>query len=102
MGDLMAQKVNPAFQFYNAVSPRYIEPLFLQLQYGQSYSTTQLVNLLRASGLHVEGNSIVHYNLIAWSFAKLGQTEKSKIGTIRGNLFKLTELGRQLIDTYST
>lgn len=88
----------PSFQFYSAVSPRYIEPMFVKIQYGRWYSTDQLVNLLKTSGLNVEGIDIVLYNTKAWSLAELGIISKRG----GGNFFLLSDLGKYLIDVYST
>ncbi len=98
----MILSTNPSFQFHNAVSPRYLEPLFLQLEYDQWYSTRQFIGLLRSSGLSVKGNGIASYNMLTWSLAGLGEIEKSGTRPIKKNLFRLTELGKQLIETYST
>lgn len=98
----MAQGNDPSFQFSNAVSPRYLEPLLLQLQHGQWYSTAQFTGLLRSNGLDVKGNGIALSNMSTWSLAGLGQIEKRGTGFIKKNVFQLTELGKQLVDTYST
>ncbi len=98
----MMQNSSPSFQFYNAVSPRYIKPLFVQLQYGHWYSKRQLIELLRTSDLDIEGGKIALCNMLTWSFAGLGQTEKRRGGYLKKNVFRLTNLGKQLIDTYST
>lgn len=98
----MKYNSNPTFEFPNQVSPRYIEPLLIQLQYGQRYSTSQFVDLLRSNGLDVQGNQIALDNMIVWSLAGLGQVEKRKTGRFTKNIFRLTELGKQLIDIYST
>ncbi len=98
----MANKGDPSFEFHNHVSPRYIEPLFLQLQYGQWYSKRQLIDLLRTSGLDIEGGKIALSNMLTWSLAGIGQIEKHGTRRIKKNIFCLTELGKQLIDTYST
>ncbi len=96
----MAQISDPTFLFPNQVSPRYVEPLLLQLQHDRRYSTAQFTDLLRSSGLDVKGNSIAFYNMLTWSLAGLGQLEKRGAG--HPNIFQLTELGKQLVDTYST
>lgn len=98
----MPQKSDPAFQFPNQVSPRYVEPLLLQLQHDQGYSTAQFIGLLRSSGLDIEGNHIASCNMLTWSLAGLGQIEKHGTGPLKKNTFRLTELGKQLVDTYST
>ncbi len=98
----MRQTSNPTFLFPNVVSPRYIEPLLLHLQPDQGYITAQFISLLRASGLDVKGNGIAHCNMQTWSLAGLGQIEKCGTSQVKKNIFRLTELGKQLIDTYST
>ncbi len=96
------QKSNPTFHFCNAVSPRYVEPLLLQLQHNQWYSTAQFIGLLHSNGLDVKGSHIALNNMLTWSLAGLGQIEKHGTRYIKKNIFCLTELGKQLIDTYST
>src|SRR5438067_11911347 len=98
----MLQNEDPSFQFNNAVSPRYVEPLLLQLQYGHWYSTAQFIGLLRSSGLDVKGNGIAFYNMSTWSLVGLGEVEKHGTQYIKKNLLRITELGKQLVDTYST
>lgn len=91
----------PEFQFYNSISPRYIEPLFLQLEYGRWYDIGQLKGLLQANGLDVEGSSIVLYNIMAWSLAGLGHSDIVKTGRSKMRRFQFTPLGKQVIDIYS-
>jgi len=98
----MVQTTNPTFLFPNQVSPRYVEPLLLQLQHNQHYSTAQFTSLLRSSGLEVDGSRIASCNMLTWSLVGLGKIEKQGTRRIKKNLFLLTELGKQLIDTYST
>ncbi len=98
----MEQKQNPSFLFPNEVSPRYVEPLLLQLQHDRGYSTAQFISLLRSSGLEVDGSRIASCNMLTWSLVGLGKIEKQGTRRIKKNLFLLTELGKQLIDTYST
>ena len=98
----MTQKSNPSFQFCNTVSPRYLEPLFLQLSFGQGYSTAQFTGLLHSNGLDVKGNGIALYNMLTWSLAGLGKIEKRGTGYFKKNIFWINELGKQLVDTYST
>ncbi len=98
----MTEKSNPSFQFNNEVSPKYLEPLLLQLQYNQWYSTAQFIAILRSSGLDVKGNGIASCNMLTWSLVGLGQVEKRGTHYIKKNVFRLTELGKQLVDTYST
>jgi len=100
----MLQNEDPSFQFNNQVAPRYVEPLFLQLQYGHWYSTAQFIGLLHSSGLDVKGNGIASSNMLIWSLVGLGEVEKSGTHNInmKKNIFRLTKLGKQLVDTYST
>lgn len=98
----MTNNSNPTFEFHNQVSPRYVEPLLIQLQYGQWYSTAQFVGLLRSNGIDVKGNKIALDNMLTWSLAGLGQIEKRATSRLKKNVFRLTELGKQLVDTYST
>lgn len=98
----MEQKGNPVFQFRNGVSPRYIEPMFIRLQYDRWYSTNQLVDLLHINGLDVEGTDIASHNAHTWSLVGLGRLTKHRIGNKSTNMFHITDLGKQLIDTYST
>ena len=98
----MTQKSNPSFQFHNQVSPKYLEPLLLQLQYNQGYSTAQFTGLLRSNGLDVKGNDIALHNMLTWSLVGLGKIEKRGTGYFKKNIFWLTELGKQLVDAYST
>lgn len=98
----MVQRGNPSFHFDNSVSPRYLKPLFLQLEYGQWYSTAQFIGLLRSSGLDVKGQSIAAVNMLTWTLAGLGKIEKRGTQYHKKNYFQLTALGKQLIDTYST
>jgi len=98
----MVQNDDPSFQFNNEVSPRYIEPLLIQLHYGQGYSTAQFIDLLRMSGLAIKGNGIASSNMSTWSLAGLGELEKQGTNQNSKNIFRLTELGKQLVDTYST
>ncbi len=98
----MTYNSNPTFEFQNQVSPRYVEPLLIQLQYGQWYSTAQFIDFLRSNGLDIKGDKIALYNMMTWSLIGLGQIKKQGAGHLKKNLFRLTELGKQLIDTYST
>ncbi len=95
----MSEKVN--FEFYNSVAPRYLEPLFLKIEFGQWYSTAQLVDVLQRD-LQVDGNDIVLRNVDAWSGIGLGltKTEKQKGG--KKIYFQISPLGRYLQEIYST
>jgi len=96
----MLMKTN--FQFYNQVSPSYIEPLFLQIEPDQWYSSLELKLLLRQSGLGVEGTDIVRRNLEAWSLSGIGEAQVRKDNGKRTSYFRINSLGKQLQDTYST
>jgi hypothetical protein len=98
----MRAKSKPGFKFSNEISPRYIEPLLLHVEYGEWYDTEELKEILRANGLDVEGSFIVNYNTMAWSLTGLGHTRREKYGRSTSKVFQLTRLGKQVIDTYST
>ncbi len=92
------RKVN--FEFKNQVSPRYIEPLFLQLASGLWYTTTQLQQQLRDSGLQVQGKQIVLANIAFWDKIGLGEVQRQAPG--HPNLFRLSALGKRVQALYST
>jgi hypothetical protein len=94
-------KKKPNFQFYNQVSPRYIETLFLPLNFGEWYSTHDLKNVLYKSGLDVEGKDIVSRNVEAWTLSGIGDSfvERSKG---RMTYFRLSEYGKYIQEMYST
>jgi hypothetical protein len=94
----MRSKIN--FQFYNQIAPRYIQPLFLPLELGTWYSTSELKDIVQLS-IDVEGKEIVLHNIEAWESVGLGET---KIENYRGRTtyFRITKLGKQLQETYST
>jgi len=95
----MRSKVN--FEFPNQVSPRYIQPLFLKLESGIWYSSIELRNLLKTNIPNIEGKDIVHSNIETWSLVGLGKYEfEGSQG--RKSYFKLTDLGKQVQETYST
>ncbi len=96
----MVHKRKPSFEFRNQISPRYIEPIFLQLEYDRWYSNQQLITLLRSGGYEIEGKAIVRSNVLAWSQVGLG--DKRKINGSAQNVFRLSRLGNQFIDLYST
>ena len=98
----MTQDKRVTFQFGNNTSPRYIDALFLPLQAGQWYSRAQLINVLRANGYNVEGEHIVSYNTLTWSLVGLGEIKTKTAKSSIRRTFRLTELGKQLIDIYST
>jgi len=95
----MISKVN--FQLYSSVSPRYIQPLFLQLEFGQWYSSSDLKEILRQNGLHVEGSDIVIHNINAWTLLQIGERKNEFVGG-RKILFRINKLGKQLQETFST
>lgn len=94
--------LRPSFEFKNNISPKYIEPLFLRIEAQRWYATSDLVAMLQASGLDVEGSDIVQYNTAAWSLAGLGEVQIERRGRSQTKLFRLSSLGRQIQDTYST
>lgn len=96
----MPTRSKVSFEFKNQVAPRYIEPLLLQLEYGQWYDSAELRHMLRASGAEVEGKQIVQANTTFW--AKMGLGEVRREGHGKQNQFHLKLLGKQLIDLYST
>ena len=95
----MSEKVN--FQFYNSISPRYIEPIFLKLEFDEWYSIVQLVNLLRQD-IQIDGKDTVERNVDAWSNIGLGKTKLVKDGRIKRTYFQITSLGKYLQEIYST
>ncbi len=98
----MGSNQRPTFEFQNQISPRYIEPLLIQLQSDRWYDMSQLKKMLRANGIPVEGSKIVEKNTIAWSLTGLGQTRIERSGRYVNRLFALTTFGKQMIDIYST
>lgn len=95
----MIEKVN--FEFYNNVAPRYLEPLFLKIEFGQWYSTAQLINMLQRDR-QVDGKDIVLRNVDAWAKAGIGNIRQVKEGRATKNYFQIAPLGRYLQETYST
>jgi len=93
----------PTFEFQNQVSPRYVEPLFLKLEYGTWYSQADLRLLLRSGGLDLKGDGIVRNNSAVWTLIGLGRSRSVMSGgRIPSRLFQLSELGREVAATYST
>ena len=90
---------NVSFEFKNQIVPRYIEPLLLQMEYGQWYDSAELRRYLRAGGLDVEGKNIVQAHIVLWAKVGLGEVKRAERNY---NLFKLTPLAKQVIDLYST
>lgn len=83
------------------MTTRYIQPLFLQLDPDQWYSSIELRDILRHNGLHVDGSDIVTHNINAWTLLKIGERNDEIIGKRKIN-FRINKLGRQLQETYST
>lgn len=96
----MANTKRVNFEFKNQVSPRYIRPLFLQLESNQWYASTDMQELLRQGGLDVQGKDIVQANMSFW--AKVGLGEIQRQGPGRPNLFRLTAFGGEFAALYST
>jgi hypothetical protein len=92
----------PNFQFYPAISPKYIESLFLPLQSGEWYSTSDLKRILRGKGQTIEGSDTITINTKAWSLAGLGESQLQRVGNATQRLFRLSSFGRQVLDSYST
>lgn len=92
------RKVN--FEFKNQVSPRYVEPLFLQLETGIWYTSTELQQQLRDSGLDVQGKDIVLANIAFWDKIELGEVQRQGPG--HPNLFRLSAFGKRVQGLYST
>lgn len=93
----------PTFEFNNQVAPRYVEPLFLRLEYGTWYTQADLRILLRSAGLDLKGDSIVQYNTTVWTLIGLGRSQLVESASgMSSRLFQLSELGREVAATYST
>jgi len=95
----MKSKFN--FKFPNPVSPRYIQPLFLKLEHGIWYNSTDLRDILHLSFPNIDGKDIVYTNIVTWYLIGLGEY---KVENFQGrkSFFKLSDLGKQLQETYST
>lgn len=91
---------NVNFEFKNQVSPRYLQPLFLQLEPGVWYDSLELRHLLRSGGLDVQGRNIILANIDFWSKIGFGEIQRGGHGASR--LFRLLNLGKQMADVYST
>jgi len=87
------------FQFYNAITPRYMEPLFLHLEVDVWYTSTELQQQLRDSGLKVQGKEIIQHNTTFWKKMGLADLQRQP-GT--PNRFRLNTLGKQVVEMYST
>jgi hypothetical protein len=89
-----------SFAFENHVSPRYIEPLLLQIDPDTWHSSTDLQQQLRNSGLDVQGKKIIQSNTSVWHKIGLGEIQRQRPG--QPNLFRLRPLGSQMKGFYST
>jgi len=96
----MAVGHSVSFEFSNQLSPRYVEPLFLQIEPGIWYTSTELQQQLRDSGLDVKGKKIVQVNTTFWNKVGLGELQRQGPG--RPNLFRLSPFGKQVGALYST
>lgn len=95
----MNEKIN--FEFYNNVAPRYIEPLFLKIEFGQWYSIAELIDILRID-LQIGGKEIVLRNVDIWSGIGLGESKVEKHKGGKRVHFQISTLGRYLQELYST
>ncbi|MCB0625403.1 MAG: hypothetical protein KDC43_16170 [Saprospiraceae bacterium] len=95
----MAARSKVNFQFRNHVAPKYVQPLLLQLEYGEWYSSTELMQLLRASGLDLKGKDIVQSNTNYWERIGLGEILRERP---KPNLFRLSRLGKEVAALFST
>ncbi len=95
----MAKSVN--FEFPNHLSPKYIEELFLKIEFDEWYSTSQIIEILQRD-LHIGGKEIALRNIDAWATLGFGdrRIEKQKGGN--RVFFKVSPLGRYLQEIYST
>lgn len=91
-------RLQPNFQFYTSISPRYLQPLFIQLNPGIWYGTSEMGEMLRSNGLSVDGSDIVLGNVTAWVLLKFGE----KVIRDRKQYFKINDLGIALQQVYST
>lgn len=98
----MGSNQSPSFEFTNHVSPRYVQPLFSQLEYGRWYTTEHLKQMLHSDGLIIEGSKTALENMSAWATIGLGIVESRKSGRVVTKAFRLTGLGKQLVDTLGT
>lgn len=92
----MREKVN--FEFHNNLTPSHIDDLFLKIQFGDWYSVSNLVELLRQDSA-IDGRDIVSRNVHAWAGIGIGEI---KIEKSRSVSFQITPLGRYLQEIYST
>lgn len=90
-----------SFWFANHVAPRYLQPLFLQFEYGIWYSSVDMREMLHQNGIPIEGSNITGANIDMWSLLKLGEKKVENAGG-RKNYFKINQLGKQFQEIYST
>jgi hypothetical protein len=95
----MSEKAN--FEFYNSVAPRYLEPLFLKIEFGEWYSIAQLIDILQRD-LQVGGKEIVLRNVDAWSGLGFGESRIDKQKAGKRIYFRISPLGHYLQEIYST
>jgi hypothetical protein len=98
----MASNTKPSFEFNNQISPRYIDPLLMQIEPERWYTTSELQVLLQRSGPNIEGKEIVLLNVRAWSLIGLGETRRVKKGRSVVRLFRLSKFGQFARNIYST
>lgn len=91
----------PDFQFYNHVSPRYIEPLFLQMENDRWYKSSEMKSILQRN-IGIEGTHVVNYNIRAWWLAGIGDVQLVREGRNQIYLFRISQVGKQILETYST
>lgn len=91
--------IKPNFQFYNQVTPRYIGPLFMQLEIGDWYEKSELQEILQRNGINADGAYIVSRNIETWGLLKFGELKSSQG---RRSSFRLETFGKQLQQTFST
>ena len=86
------------FEFRNHIAPHYVEPLLLRIEVDQWYTWAELQELLWSAGLDVQGKNIVLANMSNWEKVGIGEVVREG----RQNLFRLTPLGIQVRELYST
>ncbi len=72
----MTAKRGVNFEFKNQVSPRYIEPLLLQIEPNEWTTSAELQQQLRDGGLDVQGKQIIQANVTFWDKIGLGQVRR--------------------------
>jgi len=70
--------IKPNFQFYNQVTPRFISPLFVQLEADEWYEKSELHSVLQRNGINADLAYIVSRNLETWALLKLGELKSSQ------------------------